>query len=542
MRRLCPLLLVVATVAAVELDLPAPERLTAHPDGARLAWRLDLPAGTHRVRLPPRLPGEPAVVGGAAAWQRQVVAGPPPGEPPTALAALRQRRDRLAGTLQTINDRRQLADRWNEEWRTRTPTATAAPAWQAALDDHLARVERIDQDAALAAAERTALIDEVAVLTGDAEGAEALLGLGGQDLRGIQVWPDDALRLRWSGRPIPGVAVLEVTMHAAAALRIVADSRQGGWTASTSATLDGSVMHLVRHAVLRKPAGEDWGAPLVRITTAPLVRPLSAPAPRQVTVAEDAAVTRRKSVEKSSSVGWGVASRTAPAATDASSALSEMQASSPAAPPPAKPPAGEAADDRDPFAADLPAIALPAGSAQVTVALPASELRVLADEWILAPQLAPIAMRRVSLRLDGAPVPGGPVSIADGAGGMRSGMLPDLPSGATCDLVVAEDDSVFVGETSTWQVDPAAQTEKAQRHGADRWIWNTGQAPRRLRVYLTTPVSRAREITVGIDAATSAGYSVIQPGVLRWEVDFSPAAPTRIGLGWTLQATGGAKL
>jgi hypothetical protein len=541
MRRLCPLLFALATAAAVEIDLPAPERLTAHPDGARLAWRVDLPAGMHRVRLPPRLPGEPVVIGGATSWQRTQVAGPPLGEPPAGLAGLRQRRDRLAGLLQTIADRRQLAERWRLEWLERTPGATVTPAWQAALDDHLTRVERIDVEAAQAGSERSALIQEIAILTADAEGAESLLGLGGQDLRSFPVWPEESLRLRWAGRPTPGVAVLEVTMSEAAALRIVADSRGGGWTASTSATLDGSIMHLVRHAVLRKPAAEDWGKPQVRITTAPLIRPLSAPAPRRIAVAEDEAVSRRKTVEKSSSVGWGTVARSAPAATASSPALSDANPS-PAAPPPAQVPPAEVADDRDPFAADLPAVALPVGAAQVTVALPASELRVLADEWMLAPQLSPIAVRRVSLRLDGAPVPGGPVSIADGAGGLRSGVLPDLPSGATCDLVVAEDDSVFVGETSTWQIDPATQTEKAQRHGADRWIWNTGQAARRLRVYLTTPVSRAREISVGLDAATSPGYSVIQPGVLRWEVDFSPLTPTRIGLGWTLQASGGAKL
>lgn len=540
--RPCPLLLLIALAAAQDVDLPAPERLTAHPDGARLEWHLDLPAGTHRIRLPARLPGVPAVVAGVTAWKRVAIAGAPLGEPPAVLADLRQRRDRLAAALLRIADRRQLTERWAEEWRARTPAlATAPAAWQAALDEHLARLERSDQEAASSAIERTALINAVAAATGDGDGAEALLGLGGQDLASRPVWPQDALTLRWSGRTVPSAEALEVVLAVPAAVRVAAESPAGGWTASTSATLDGAVLHLVRHAVLRKPAGEDWGTPRVRITTAPLVRPLAPPAPRPVAVAEDQAVKRRTAVQTSGSAGWGVVARSAGSAGEAQA---KMSAATPSVEALAEEPAPVAGplDDRDPFAADLAAIALPAGSAQVTVSLPSSDLQVLADEWILAPQLSPVALRRVSLRLDGAALPGGPCTIADGLGGLRNGSLPDLAPGATCDLVVAEDDSVFVGEIATWQADPATQTSTSQRHGADRWVWNTGPAPRRLRVYLTTPVSRAKDIVVGLDPASTPGYALIQPGVLSWQLDFSPAFPTRVGLGWTLQASGGAKL
>ena len=57
-------------------------------------------------------------------------------------------------------------------------------------------------------------------------------------------------------------------------------------------------------------------------------------------------------------------------------------------------------------------------------------------------------------------------------------------------------------------------------------------------VYRTMPISTSDELTVTRDEASTPQGTVIAPGLLRWTVTLPPGIAQRVGLGWTMQASG----
>jgi hypothetical protein len=210
----------------------------------------------------------------------------------------------------------------------------------------------------------------------------------------------------------------------------------------------------------------------------------------------------------------------------------------------------EPADSREPLPMAAPelgwtwpvgAVALPAGRDRIELPPARDPLTILADERALIPAHGPTPVRRVRVRL-AAPLLPGDLTVVEGGAVLAQGRHPFAAPGRELDLAVGTDDRLHLGRSPAWAVDPADQGPGRQRLGSDQWIWNRSTETIPVAVYLTMPVSRSQEVTVTVDEATTPGWTVVQPGLLRWQVSVPPGAPTRVGLGWRLRAKEGLQL
>ncbi len=213
----------------------------------------------------------------------------------------------------------------------------------------------------------------------------------------------------------------------------------------------------------------------------------------------------------------------------------------PPAPPPASPPANSAPTDGAMRLQtwSLGHVQLSADTATIATDADTATLPVVGDEWALIPEISPLVLRHLSVRLDDKPLLGGQVSLVVDGALIANEYLPAASPGLVLHLRAGEDDHAYVDTDVAWDVDPSAQTPTHQRIGRDRWIWNLGDKPRQLTVYLAMPVSHSKEVSVTLDPASTPDATTVEPGVLRWTITLAPGAATRLGLGWQLDAHDG---
>jgi len=168
-------------------------------------------------------------------------------------------------------------------------------------------------------------------------------------------------------------------------------------------------------------------------------------------------------------------------------------------------------------------------------------VELTADEWVLAPDLAPVLVRRLSLRLDAQPLAAGTLElVVDGTVlGRRS--LPATAPGSLIHLAAGEDQRVFLAESKRWEDDPNRPVNR-KREGGDYRVRNLSADTVSFACYLTRPVSAAKGVSITTDAVTTAGWKQAQPGILRWSLTLKPGEQTILSNGWVIEAEGKIRL
>ena len=570
-----------------ELALPAAALAEIHPDGARLHHRIALPAGRHYLRLAGTVANDIAVTG-AAAWLTRVVARPHarPVLPP-ALENLLADRNRLQAAARALRVRGAVIDDAIRELAEQVPRLAHAAnpdpaAWQASLDALLAAKAKLDTDLAADAAERDLLRvrGDALLPTRDPGAADATVLLGLEAAAPLVLDAVDVERT-WHEQAVPSDDVRLVVVDCPAPATIDVCERRPDlyWTPAAAIVVAGKDVRLIRRCLITKMEASDFGAPTVVVSTDPLQPDLAIPAPRPVALHAEPIARGERRIVVSTSLGsdWGEAVRSADAAavliptpavasaggssltidrTDPKAVqdlakITTGQAPSGAAngsfvsqnrPVNEAPPARPAYPDDGPMRLQswtLGTIQLAAHTATIATDAGTSTLTVVGDEWALIPEIAPLAVRHLSVLLDDKPLLAGALSLVVDGKLIASENVPAASPGQMLHLRAGEDDRAYVDTDVAWDIDPAAQTPTHQRIGRDRWIWNLSDQPRTMTVYLTMPVSHSKEVTVTLDPATTPDATTVEPGVLRWTITLAPGTATRLGLGWQLDARDG---
>ncbi len=528
------LVALAAGTAAAALDaLPAPAGLTVHPDGATGTWHLSAP-GTWRVE-----PGwEGVLVTGARRWHQE--SRPRRAEPPAELAELVAERDAVSAALRrlAVDEAAWAArDRRLRRWLEADPIPAGVPA---VLDAAMAARAAVDAD-------RTAIDRRIAALR-DRIDAHAVTG----DPFALAALAEpvslsaEVLAADWSRLVRPGADTLLVVDGDGP---VVVHARHGDvrWEARSRIVLAPAGARCERWWSLIKPA--DLGLPAipVRVSTDPALAPGDGGEPPHLRLS-GRQVADPRGVSSGSSVGsWGFSARSAEpaapsAAVDALTAGSvmDMAAVEVAVPAADREPSPVAGPELG-WAWPVGVIALPAGQDRVELPPAQDPVAIVTDERALIPAHGPSPVRRIRLRL-AAPLLAGDLAVVEDGAVLAQARHPFAAPGRELDLAVGADDRLHLGRSPAWAVDPAEQGPGRQRQGTDHWIWNRSGAPIPVAVYLTMPVSRSQEVTVSVDEATTPGWTVVQPGLLRWQLSIPPGAPTRVGLGWRLRAREGLQL
>jgi hypothetical protein len=580
MRRLLLCACIAGTAAAADVQLPVPTRAELHFDGSRLLYQVALPAGSHRVLLPERCAAA-VTVRGAAAWTqvRETRERPRP-VLPDALPGLLAERNKLVAAERELAARAAELDAEQHDVQTLLPRLARGDKpdpqqWQRALDALLAAGAKLDADRLAQQRAREALIARAERLMPAPSQASEVLALGSD---GPLLLDGDELSRRWQGLPV-GVdqwRALAVSLPVAGNVTVVEERDDLRWSPAAVVGIAGGKATLERRCVIAKADALDFGMLPAIASTERMHPSLAVPDLRPVAVrAEPVVKSERKVISSGSSASdWNAEKYRAAVVPDknghASAAEGQVQAAEAA---PAKPDADVEAGDRtlagveaesttptvataaresappppvesslQPQEWDLGQVALPARVSSVAVAAASVEVAVANDEWALVPELSRVAIHRVDVRVDDHPLLAGPLTVVVDGRLIATQRCDGAAAGQTLHLRAGEDDTVYVDTDVAWEVDPAGQTPTHQRHGRDRWIWNLGAKPRSLRVYLTMPVSRAQELKVTVDGATTPGSEAVEPGVLHWTLDLPSGGPTRLGLGWQLDASGGLHL
>ncbi len=509
-----------ASVEPAALTLPAPRSIELYLDGARLLQSVDVPAGRSRISLPPSA-GTLIGVQGADTWveeQRIESVDAPPAPPElmaltTLLASLLQRQElvdqdqdtcqRLAGELTARLNQRGLGQKWEIE------------AWQAALDGLLTMQGALNTQTLALAQERKAFQErsEHEALPGltfaQVLGEDTLLGKN--DLTD----PADVARRLWEAATTRSshARVLMVSRAQAGPVTVVSERVDLSWVPQSRLLVSRGRATFVRQAAIHVPAGMSLPAVAARMVGGPRAQTLAGARvlPRWVAAGNAPVADRRTVTVTEHAADWDQ-------------------------------PAEPVASREQTW--DLAALTLRAPAehdAEAIAELQKNAVPVLADEWVLAPDIAPVLVRRLSVRMDAHPLVAGMLElVVDGTVLGREQLAATAP-GSLLQLAGGEDQRVFVAETKPWEEDPNRPANH-KRSGSTYRVRNLSHDPVRFTCYLTRPVSAAKEVTVAVDPATQPGWTEAQAGMLRWELTLPPGQELNLKLGWAIDAAGKIRL
>jgi len=528
-------------LAAADVPLGEPQRLDVHADGALLTWRLDMPAGDHRVELPYALTAELRVSGAAWSVTQETVAGAA-NQPHAAVPALVNERNALGVQLSALAGRRSALERETVRLRTLLAAAVArgstdGKAWQASLDAVVAECTALDRLDAEHAVARTALLAKAESLMGT---SAWLNGISEAQPLGVG---EVNRALAKTAIPVHFRRILHVSSVVPATVLVTAVVHDVRWTPAAHVLVANGTARLVRQARLQKPAAMNLAALPVTVTSQPLMPILAGPEPRPVRIISNAVnMDSRRRVEQTASSGdWGQQASAPAASSPAASGLDAPAAREVAAPipPPASP------IDVEPGRAvrwDLGAVALPVDEVTIVVDRPSQPLVIVCDEWAIAPAISPVALRRFGVRVDEQPLLAGPLTLVLEGTVVATQSMSMHPPGAVLTLRAGEDAAIFAEPAVAWSIPATEQSEKRRRDGHTLALRNFAEQARTVALYQTMPVSRSVELIIHCAEATTAGFTLVQPGLLRWDVTLAPGERREFALGWTLNASGGLKL
>lgn len=500
--------------------LPSPDRIELYLDGARLGHSVAVPAGRCRVPLPPAV-GTLVQVDGADAWvvENRIDSGEAPAMPPqlVELAAAKAALERTEGI---IAGQEAAAERIAGELALRLGERGVAPgdetaAWQSALDGMLAlRASIIDGRLAQQAAWRD-LRDRAAAEAAPGITYAAALGLdAGQPANDLGDPAANAARA-WS-IAVERAALsrtLVVERAKAGTVSVVTEREDVRWAPRARLVVAKGSATLVRQAAVQVPAGLVLPALPARLVGGTRAQPLAGAAlvPR-VVVAGDAPVAERRSVTTTSRAAGWAGGAAAAAAREQSWAVQALALAAP----------GQAA-------------------AEVMAEVQKGAVELTADEWVLAPDLAPVLVRRLSLRLDAQPLAAGMLELVVDGTVLGRRNLPATAPGSLIHLAAGEDQRVFLAESKRWDEDPNRPVNR-KREGSDFRLRNLSGEAVSFACYLTRPVSAAKGVTIATDPATTPGSQQAQPGILRWSLSLKPGEELILRNGWVIEAEGRIRL
>lgn len=520
--RIAALVLAAAGLAAGDaaLALPQPDRVELYLDGVRLAHTLTVAAGRSRVQLPASA-GSLVQVDGADAWvvENRIDSGEPPPMPPslvelaTAKAALEREDELLAGQEEAA--RRMAAELGLRLGRRGVLPGDETADWQSALDGSLAiqaglNGRRLAQIAAWrglrdrASAEAAPGITFASAL--GMEGREPGNDLGDPAANAQRSWNVAVERSALTrtlvlerGRPGPVLVVTERS-----------DVR---WEPRARLVAAKGAATLVRQAAVQVPAGLVLPAIPARLVGGTRGQPLAGAAlvPRVVTAGTAPAAERRSVTTTSRAAGWA---------------------------------AGSAAEAAREQTWELPSLTLSAPEqrgSEVMAELQKGPVVLVADEWVLAPDLGPVLVRRLDIRLDAQPLAAGTLELVVDGTVLGRRNLPATAPGSLIHLAGGEDQRVFLAETKRWDEDPNRPVNR-KREGVDHRLRNLSGDAVSFACYLIRPISAAKGVSIASDPATTAGWKEAQPGILRWELTLKPGAELLLRNGWVIEAEGKIRL
>lgn len=509
-----------ATAEPEPLPLPAPSRIELYLDGARLVETVAVPAGRTRILLPAEA-GTLLAVEDADTWveeQRTEGVTPPPLPPTlvtltTRLQDLVQRQERLSqdqDTCQRLEEdlitrlgQRGLGQRWE------------ISAWQSSLDGILALQGTLTARAVALQMDRHAFQEQVA--HDAAPGLTYAQVLGGQALSGAMPIADPA---RFAARCWEAATartrqtrILVITRAQAGPVAIVSERNDLQWTPQARLLVGHGVATLVRQATILFPAGFVLAGTRARMIGGTRAQALAGKQaqPRWI-AAGNAPQSDHRSVQETDEAATWDQPVQATASREQTWELPSLVLSGPS--------------DHEGFA---------------VVELQQTVVPIVADEWILAPAIEPVLVRRLSVRIDDHPLAQGDLEVVVDGTVLGHDPLREQPAGTVLQLAAGEDQRVFVAGQKEWEVDPD-RPPNHKRAGITYRIRNLSHEAIRCTGYLTHPVSAAKEVTVTIDPATTPGWTEPQPGILRWELTIPPGTQLPLQVGWVLDAAGKIRL
>jgi hypothetical protein len=511
-----------AGVAAepVLVPLPAPARIELYLDGLRLDHAV--PVGPGRTRIPlPATEGSLIGVDGADAWvvESRLDRAEPPPAPPLL-------RELAAGLADLVRSERLVAAQ--EEAATRIAAelgqrigqravdhAGETAAWQDALDGLIALRARIDASRQELLASRRVLRERAAAEAAPGLTFAAVLGLDlseqGLDFADGEPAAIRAWRAALASSALTRTLIIERALPGT--VTVVTERSDAHWTPRARLLVAKGAATLVRQAVIQVPAGLVLAALPARLVGGTRAQPLigAALVPRVVTAGSAPVAERRSVTTTSRAAGWSIAGNTV-AAREQSWELKSLALSAP----------GERA-------------------AEVMAELQKGQVTLIADEWVLAPELAPLLVRRLSVRLDAQPLAAGMLELVVDGGVLGRRELPSTAAGTVLQLAAGEDQRVFLAEAKHWDEDPNRPVNR-KRDGGDYRFRNLSGDTVRFACYLTRPVSAAKGVAVTIDPATTPGWQEAQAGIVRWELSLKPGEELLLRNGWVIEAEGKIRL
>ncbi|MBA3699156.1 MAG: hypothetical protein H0W78_09900 [Planctomycetes bacterium] len=505
---------------AATMALTPPTRLELYRDGGRFIHHVSVPAGRTQIVLS-AVHGQLIQVDGADAWvveQRIDQAAQEPMPPlltelAIAVAELEREERVIVGQEETVT---RLAHELEQRIGQRAVGhGDETAAWQEALDGMVAlrtevMLRRLKWLAAKRVLRERSSQETLPGLTyGEVLGLDS--GEPALDLSDPQTGAERAWRNATASSMRSRTLVIERAV--AGPVSVVTERPDVLWTPRARLLITNGVGRLVRQASVSVPPGLSLGALPARLIGGTRSQPLAgAPLERRVVLADDAPTAERRSVTTTRrAAGWA----------GAGSAIATREQTW-----------------------ELPALTLSAGpdhAAEVVAELQNSVVELTADEWVLAPGLSPVLVRRLSVRLDARPLAAGSLElVVDGAVlGRRD--LPETGAGTILPLAAGEDQRVFLAATTPWE-DDLNRPVNRKREGGEFRLRNLSSDPVSFACYLTRPISAAKGVTVTVDPATTAGWKETQPGILRWQLTLKPGEEFPLTVGWMIEAEGKIKL
>ena len=529
-----------ATGGAQIVPLSSPTRVELYLDGARLTHRLNVAAGRSRIRLAAHNYDRVLQVDGADTWvvENRIDSATPPLMPPllielaTTYAALLQTDSLIAG--QEFAAERVSAEVHLRLGQRGVLASDDLSTWQAALDGVLALRGRITsaqlaQAAAWRAFSERAATEAVpgtaanpglsyaAVLDSEAPLAARSDQANGGPKRSTNDAGDPAVNAQraWN-KAVERSAMhrtLVIERAIAGVITLVTERTDLRWAPQARLLVNNGSASLVRQAIVQVPAGLHLPTIPARLVGGLRAQPLTGAAltPREITAGKAPAAEQRSVTTSARAAGW--------VAEHAINSAREQTW-------------------------EVPALTLVAPERQATdviAELQKNAVTLTADEWVMAPAIAPILVRRLSIRLDAQPLAAGTFELVVDGTVLGRRTLPATAAGEVITLAAGEDQRVFLAETTRWLSESPPGTNH-RRDGHDYRLRNLSADSLTFACYLTLPISAAKGVTVTPDPATTAGWKLTQPGIHRWELTLKPGAELTLHHGWTVDAEGKIRL